>query len=164
MAKEAVQQLANTAGLAACAPFLKPLLGRVLKLNSTKGRHGYSSQQYKISGGRAGFGTGTIGSGGGTRNRVRADGTVSGLDDDVELHGNMGKPTAVAVHIQERLRPSQAEAGVGVVEPGVTCVEANGARLGAPSPATSVDMILGAGAGDGAISYTRTFSVKYSNK
>ncbi|KAL8369498.1 hypothetical protein RB595_000020 [Gaeumannomyces hyphopodioides] len=154
----------NIGIIAACASFLKPLLGRVLKLNSTAGRHGYSSQQYKVSGGRAGFGTGTIGSGGGTRNRARADGTVSGPGDDVELHDNMGKPAVATVHTHEQLHPSRAETGVGVVDPAVTRVEANGVRLGAPSPATSMDMILGAGAEDGAISFTRTFSVKYSNK
>lgn len=154
--------------MSACASFLKPLLGRVLKLNTTIDPHGYYRQQYKVSRVRAGFGTATIGGGGGgTRNRARADVTTmagSGNVVDVGLRDHhMRKSAALRVRTSEQqLHPPQADAGV--VFPATTLTEAKGGRLGLPSPTTSTDMILAEGAGDRAISCTREFRVMYSEK
>ncbi|KAL2255685.1 hypothetical protein VTK26DRAFT_2895 [Humicola hyalothermophila] len=76
----------NIGIIAACASFLKPLVGRILKINSTFAYSYQSGGAYARSG-RTPMGLQTIGSkyaGGGRRPRRAADG--SHVDDEFELH------------------------------------------------------------------------------
>jgi hypothetical protein len=74
----------NIGIIAACASFLKPLVGRLLKINSTLG-YTYPSNPYNRSG-RTPMGVETIGGGGGYSGAHKRRGDRSHADDEFELH------------------------------------------------------------------------------
>jgi len=110
----------NIGIMAACASFLKPLVGRLLKLNSTAG--GYSS--YPSSGGRyynrsgrtpmgGGTGGGNIGSRYANGNKRRAA-DQSDVEDEFELHvqgRQKQQPEQVVESVQAALRDYASTSG-----------------------------------------------------
>ncbi|KAK3905696.1 hypothetical protein C8A05DRAFT_12497 [Staphylotrichum tortipilum] len=138
----------NIGIMAACASFLKPLVGRLLKLGSTAG--GYSS--YPSSGGRyynrsgrtpmgGGTGGGTIGSRYANGNKRRAA-DQSDVDDEFELHPK--QPEQVVETVQAALRDYASTQG-GV----------------ASSDSNSEEMILQKQQG---IVLTRDVTIRYDRK
>jgi hypothetical protein len=85
----------NIGIIAACASFLKPLVGRLLKINSTLG-YTYPSNPYNRSG-RTPMGVETIG-GGYSAHKRRGD--RSHADDELELHTRVSDEHQVVTRVQ----------------------------------------------------------------
>jgi hypothetical protein len=136
--------------MAACASFLKPLVGRFLKIDSTVG-HSNPSNRYYRHNGRTPFGVETIG--GGYSHKRRAN--MNRLDDDeFELH------TKDVIGAEEHQM--------------VTRVQGTRSRLG-PSQNTSSDAVYAGQSDtnseemilqrpDRGIVMTRDVSVRYTNQ
>jgi hypothetical protein len=141
----------NIGIIAACASFLKPLLGRLLKINSTIG-YSYPSNQYNRSG-RTPAGAETIGSGyPAKRRRGRSE------VDEFELHtkndGHRDKDHQVVTSVQ-------ALRSRGVTSPDHSSTDA----VDAPqSDANSEEIILQKTEPAHGIMISRDVSVRYTNK
>ena len=135
----------NIGIIAACASFLKPLLGRLLKINSSVGYYP-SDQPYNRSGPYGG-GSNVYG------NRSRKNGTGTGigsraLEDEFELHTKNG--ASVEAH--------------GVSSTGTRSEHGREEYGGGGSDNNSDEIILQGGAPTPGIMCTKDFTVDYSSK
>jgi hypothetical protein len=141
----------NLGIIAACASFLKPLVGRLLKINSSVG-YSYPSNPYARSG-RTPMGAETIGSK--YPNRRRGDRSHQDLDE-FELHTkNHDNQVVTRVHAASPVGASQDYSSAEAVD-------------AVPSDSNSEEIILqkqdsGQGKGRGIV-MTRDVTVRYTNK
>lgn len=139
----------NLGIIAACASFLKPLVGRLLKINSSVG-YSYPSGPYARSG-RTPMGAGTIGSK--YPNRRRGDRSHQDLDE-FELHTKNGDNQVVTrVHAASPVGASQDYSSAEAVD-------------AVPSDSNSEEIILqkqDSAKGRGIV-MTRDVTVRYTNK
>ncbi|AEO56546.1 hypothetical protein MYCTH_2301628 [Thermothelomyces thermophilus ATCC 42464] len=147
----------NIGIIAACASFLKPLVGRMLKINSSAA-YSYPSTPYGRSNGRGGrtpIGVDTIGSKYANRRRAADE---SHPDDDFELRTkHNGSPTGdpqVVTSVQAAARTRRAGS------PHLSAAETVDA---VPSDANSEEIILQTKDASHGIVMTRDVSVRYSN-
>lgn len=154
--------------MAACASFLKPLLGRVLKINSSIG-YSYPSDPYNRSG-RTPMGGGGPGGGIGSRYATgggrRGDRIRDEDDDGFELNSkeDLGGHGAGRNQVITRVQGAAAAArGAGVHVQELSSAEAVNA---VPSDANSEEIILQKQSppGTNGIVMTRDVSVRYTTK
>jgi hypothetical protein len=158
----------NIGIMAACASFLKPLVGRLLKLNSTAG--GYSS--YPSSGGRyynrsgrtpmgGGTGGGNIGSRYANGNKRRAA-DQSDVEDEFELHvqGRQQQGWAEEGHPQRQEPKQQPEQVVESVQAALRDYASTSGGA-ASSDSNSEEIILQKQQG---IILTRDVTIRYDRK
>ena len=145
--------------IAACASFLKPLVGRFLKINSSAGYYA-SSQQYNRSG-RTPLSGGVVGSNAYANNKRRA-GLHDRSKDDEPVRNTTNDTRVNDIYLGD-LRSSSMETRIQVARSLPDDYSAD-AVYGVPSDTNSEEIILQKPEPSHGIIRTRDVTVRYSDK
>lgn len=145
--------------IAACASFLKPLVGRLLKINSSAGYYA-SSQQYNRSG-RTPLSGGAGGSNAYANNKRRA-GPNARSEDDEFMRRTKNDVRVNGIHLQD-LKSSPLESKIQAARSSPEEYSTD-AIYGMPSHTNSEEVILQKPEPSHGIMCTRDVTLKYSDK